>query len=106
MKIHKVIIFVLEAGLLLVILSQIVSLSGVNNGESRTVTASPAQITDTVVAINADTSAPNTPLTRSEIMKSLAEREAQRIVETGDVEALQKRVDDNRGVLRLLGYTP
>jgi hypothetical protein len=39
-----------------------------------------------------------------DVLKYLAEKEAQRILETGDTSRLQKEIEENRPILRLLGY--
>ena len=39
-----------------------------------------------------------------DVLKYLAEKEAQRIIETGDTSKLEEEIEKNRPFLRLLGY--
>jgi hypothetical protein len=104
LKNKRFLIFATEAALFALILWQIVSLTGIKSGgDMRAAARTSADIIAAATAPDAPP-APHDPLPRGAVAKSLAEKEAQRIVETGDVESLQQRIDENAPVLRLLGY--
>lgn len=38
------------------------------------------------------------------ILQDMARKEAERIIQTGDYQSLQKRIEDNKPLLKLMGY--